>query len=491
MSEVNEHEATYSPEDNKLRLYFSERIDRAEWDALKAAGWAWTMKQASDMCAHWTPEREDQALDMAGYIGAEESTRDERAADRAERFGGYLDKRLDEARGHAAAYEAGPAIHGHQSQARAEASARKHDRQAVRALNQWDKAEYWQSRTAGVINNALNLDRPAVRARRIKELKKEIARKDKTIQYWGEGDKYAQRAARWSNQLSLRLSYEQEIYAAQVGDTFEALDIQAGGLIGSHVIHRVNKSKLTGEVNSIAILGTKRDGKTPALVSLVTTQFKAADYTAPTAETLAKLKAERATLNAAKPKPEGAGIKLLNPTDDDAERLQALLNEREAGTMKKWGKEPQGVLRLTQAQYSAHSKGAYRRLDVQEMIPGGDKVSDSYRSAPQLPACVKLRGEWGIAPRVIVLTDKPQKALPAELFHDPLPDMRAAFLNDSEKVARLQEAAALPWSDKMTDEQRALFHEAQLVGLAYKSSMSQFGLSKLGLRLICGQEVEA
>ena len=109
---------------------------------------------------------------MAGVISPEEYGPEERAADRAERFAGYREKRRAEASGYADTFEAGPAVHGYQSQKRADRAARRHDRQRVNAVSQWNKAEYWQERTAGVISNALYRAQPEVRRRRILKLEK-------------------------------------------------------------------------------------------------------------------------------------------------------------------------------------------------------------------------------------------------------------------------------------------------------------------------------
>ena len=168
------HRASYSPQDDKLRLFFAFRIPREEWDALRAAGWAWTMKQASDMVAPWTPEREDQALALAGEIEDEDEPREDRSADRAERFTGYMEKREGEAEGFAGRYEHGPRVHAAQDAGRAERSAARHDRLGARAASKWDAAEYWASRTRGVIAHALYLELPAVRHRRIKGIESEI-----------------------------------------------------------------------------------------------------------------------------------------------------------------------------------------------------------------------------------------------------------------------------------------------------------------------------
>ena len=168
-----DHRATYCPEDDKLRLYVG-RVPRDQYDFLRAQGWQATAKQDCDFSAVWTVSRKATALAYAGIIEDEDQGPEDRAADRAERFGGYRDKRLDEATGHADRYDAGPQVHGYQSQARGERAAARHDRQAGRAVDAWDKAEYWTSRTAGVISNALHRSSPAVRMGRIKTIEADL-----------------------------------------------------------------------------------------------------------------------------------------------------------------------------------------------------------------------------------------------------------------------------------------------------------------------------
>ena len=98
------YEATYCPEDDKLRLYVG-RVPREEYEFIRAEGWTSTPKQDCDFVAVWTPSREATALQYAGFIGDEDIPPTERAADRADRFAGYQEKRLDEATGHADRYE--------------------------------------------------------------------------------------------------------------------------------------------------------------------------------------------------------------------------------------------------------------------------------------------------------------------------------------------------------------------------------------------------
>lgn len=67
-------DATYSAEDNKLRLYCSERLDSDLYSRVKEAGFKWAPKQDLFVAPRWTPAREDLCLELAGDISAEQST---------------------------------------------------------------------------------------------------------------------------------------------------------------------------------------------------------------------------------------------------------------------------------------------------------------------------------------------------------------------------------------------------------------------------------
>src|SRR6266545_3807456 len=85
--------ATYSPEDNKLRLYSIARLSRDLYDRVKAAGFIWAPKQELFVAPMWTPEREDLLLELCGEIGDEDTSLVERAEARAERFEDYSEHR--------------------------------------------------------------------------------------------------------------------------------------------------------------------------------------------------------------------------------------------------------------------------------------------------------------------------------------------------------------------------------------------------------------
>lgn len=464
------NEATYCPEDNKLRLYIG-RVPRDEYLKLRAEGWTATPKQTCNFVATWTPVREDTALEYSdGIIDDEDQSPQDRAADRAERFGGYLDKRREEAGIKADSYDAGPQLHGYQSQALAERRANQHNRLATRAVNLWDKAEYWQHRTAGVISHALHVSTPGVRMGRIKELEADIRKREKEhaeqvkiyglwqkvltlegehahklayalVNTFSSGYNYkhprqadksetslyslmtfeqdpitAQEAAtlwfachndpatsqdRWLNHYRLRLAYENQMLEAQ-GGRAAFVEMEPGGFIGNRQVLKVNKSPATGRVVSVQVMGEarhfwrdtnyKQEETRPCLLTLNIERLKSDVYRPPTDE-------ERAAFYQGKKeaKEERGIIPTINPTKEEAEKLQTQMNA-EAAIMdkgKNYPRKPGKVEETTQREYS----GSYKDY----------RAMNEYRG-------IKIRTRvhgWSSAESVVVITDKPQKAFPA------------------------------------------------------------------------------
>ncbi len=535
-----DNRATYCPEDDKLRLYVG-RVPRDEYEALRGEGWTSTPKQDCDFAAVWTPDRENTALAYAGIIEDEDASPADRAADRAERFTGYLDKRLDEATGHADRYDAGPSAHGYQSKARAVRSADRHDRQATRALNSWDKAEYWQTRTAGVISHALHLSSPGVRMGRIKTIEADLrkaesnhreatenaqARFDSMLSVvehaagtrdkpkapasladfrwelsrlredegvadeapstpeqvrravvisamtsgygnpeawkalakeakagtrpaadlaaeWLEGrtrpeDWNPETGTRYTRHLKLRLAYETQMLEAQ-GGRAAMVEMVPGGFIGGYQIHKVNKSNATGRVVSVGVMVKTHgkncwgnpypEGKDPGerMEQIKTERLSSSSYRAPTDEERQAFAAGKKAAKAAAPK--STAPPLVNPTLEDAQRLQALFN---AANVTRWEGEhgrpvegapsyytppkPAEVWTMTQEQYSAASKGSYSKFETRELCQGGALASKSWNRKVTAPLVAKVR-VGGYEPyRVVHITDKPAKPLPAAVW---------------------------------------------------------------------------
>ena len=282
---------------------------------------------------------------------------------------------------------------------------------------------------------------------------------------------------RWRTHLELRLAYERQMLEAQ-GGTAAAIDIEPGGLWRGSLIVKANKSHETGRVTSVEVKvprvkdydhrARRAKGCEFDMLYCKTERAAPGDYTPPTPKSLEALKATKAAVTAAKKKANAGKPKLLNPTREDAETLQAIWNERNERTITPAGE----VVEMTQKAYSARSKGGYAICSTVEIQQGGRERSRSYRRVSQLPAVAKGRT---FRQNVVILTDKPQKPLGA-MLDDPRPMMRAAVL---ERFAELQTLAGRSWlNDEWTHEAKRLFHDACVVGLAYHDSQTQFGLSE-------------
>lgn len=523
--------ATYSPEDNKLRLYVG-RVPRDEYEKLRAEGWTSTPKQDCDFVATWTPARVKTCLFYADIIEDEDQSPEDRAADRAERFGGYLDKRLSEATGHADHYESGPMAHGFQSEKKAERAAARHDRQGTYASDAWSKAEYWQRRTSGVIAHALHKSSPGVRMGRIKEIETELRGLEKAQAGYAEqylrisaiaeepnalaeivakqyyngdisegvrsvcdtiagGGKHrnpcnpsapqayyfehiktefvptvADYAAyylrthhhpdsegfqttsisQWIAHSKLRLAYENQMLEA-AGGRAGHIEMIAGGFLGGRQIQKVNKSSVTGRVTSVLVKDNKPssvnhwgnpwpDGIAKILSHTVETErLDPSAYRAPTEEELAEFLG--AKKEAKKNAPKKDACPLMNPTEEDAQRLIALWNaegekEREDAVKRNgYASEyiPSKVVHMSQARYSELSKGSYSRVETRGIRRAAFREpSNKYHTSAEGkriaatygPAIFKLRisslGNYYAPPLIIILTDKPQKPLPSAVW---------------------------------------------------------------------------
>lgn len=180
--------ATYSPQDDKLRLYPASRLDDATYQRVKAQKMQWAPKQQC-FYAVWSTTREDLLLDLCGHIDAEESTREERAADRAARFENYSAKRESEAKQAQNAVDdiakfivpGQPILVGHHSERRHRRDIQRMQDGMGKAANLWKTASYWQDRAAASLAHARYLEKPDVRYRRIKKLEAEKRKHEKTI----------------------------------------------------------------------------------------------------------------------------------------------------------------------------------------------------------------------------------------------------------------------------------------------------------------------
>ena len=184
---MSDHTATYSPEDNKIRIYPAYRLDADEYARVKAAGYKWAPRQEIFVAPMWTPERHDLAVEMCGEIGDEDTSLAERAEDRAERFEEYSDKRATEAeRAHEYVQSitdgiplGQPILVGHHSERHARKDAQQIENGMRKAVSLWETSSYWTRRAAGALRAAKYKELPAVRARRIKTLEADKRKRER------------------------------------------------------------------------------------------------------------------------------------------------------------------------------------------------------------------------------------------------------------------------------------------------------------------------
>ena len=169
--------ATYSPEDNKLRLYTVARLPSELYERVRAAGFIWAPRQDLFVAPKWTPAREDLLIELCGEIDDEDTSLMERQNERAERAGGYSEKQLAISnaagkRSDAMAYQMNgqPILVGHHSEKRHRRAVARMQNLAQKCVEAWRTSEYWQRRAAAAIAHARHKLRPDVRRRRIKKL---------------------------------------------------------------------------------------------------------------------------------------------------------------------------------------------------------------------------------------------------------------------------------------------------------------------------------
>ena len=174
--------ATYSPEDNKLRLYASSRLDEETYQRIRNAGFRWAPKQELFVAPMWTPEREDILIELAGEIEPEEMTMAERAEAKVERIDAAINKKNEEVNAfHRAANSISERFHGgqpilvgHHSERKARKDHERMDKAMQNASVAMEKARYLAYKAKGVELHANLKNRSDVRARRIKTLLAEL-----------------------------------------------------------------------------------------------------------------------------------------------------------------------------------------------------------------------------------------------------------------------------------------------------------------------------
>jgi len=184
------YRATYSPDDNKLRLYSLNRLDEETYKRVKDAGFKYAPRQALFVAPMWTPDREDLLIELAGEIEDEDQSLFDRQEERAERFEEYSEKRAAESEQVLAAVDSlasaipfgQPILVGHHSERSARKHARKIENGMRRAVNLFETSGYWERRAEASLRHATYKERPDVRWRRIKKIEADLRKAERRLQ---------------------------------------------------------------------------------------------------------------------------------------------------------------------------------------------------------------------------------------------------------------------------------------------------------------------
>jgi phospholipid N-methyltransferase len=293
--------ATYSPDDNKLRLYATSRLDPETYERVRAAGFIYAPKQGLFVAPSWTPNREDLLIELAGEIDDEDTTLVARAEERAERFDDYKESRIEDAQRADKAVRSitehipfgQPILIGHHSERHARKDAERIASGTRKTFQMWSTARYWEDRAAGAIRHAKYKELPGVRHRRIKGLEADLRRAQNAFtpcpktkpQMWEDGErvwitngtrgghwvksallpKIEAGSKRWMAHLENRIAYEKAMLGEAGGLVADRHQIEVGGKVlvrGEWVaVVRINRGA-NGSINSIRtapISGTRGD----------------------------------------------------------------------------------------------------------------------------------------------------------------------------------------------------------------------------------------
>ncbi|MEM8561512.1 MAG: DUF3560 domain-containing protein [Pseudomonadota bacterium] len=473
-------DATYSPEDNKLRLYASERLDEALYARVKAAGFKWAPKQDLFVAPGWSPEREDLCIELAGEITAEQTTVAERAEAKAARLEALAGKREREAYGYVAAAEriserfafGQPILVGHHSERKARKDQEKMNNAMCRSVACFEAVDYWNYRASAVERHANQKTCRRTTLNRIKTLLADLRTYQRRINH----GQFA--LARWQDIAALEDERQRHELIDGLSGAFahdghfapelpvgdkrksmwsalrdgdvtpdEALQITVDYWVKrnqspyyfrwvSHLLNRLayeraelgEVPRFEGALTPVIIQGFARahgadkpkatkTGDGFMLVSNLPLPVHIGEGTELTLsdaewrDLMQGLGYEVIITERAKStKPS---CPLINPTPEQAEKLQALWNADAA--KGKYGR-PNGVSTVTQAVYSRNSKGDYSPFNTIKLDQHGRRI---WSNRDATPVCrVRTGGGRSClhqAEAVVVIEDKPQKALPLDL----------------------------------------------------------------------------
>jgi len=451
--------ATFSCEDNKLRIYASERLDDDIYQRVKDAGFRWAPKTTLAERAELKAER----LENLAVKRAHQSSVFFNAADEISRR-----------------FEFGqPILVGHHSERKARKDQQRMHSAMDKAVKAHKAVDYWNTKATGVERHANRHHAPRVRANRIKKLMKEFRDHQRAInhchlcvQLWTElsatedHEKLIERVRYfegaqleagsaspfdWDVTTAKRSVDEAKEYAANCIEHWEnAAQNPTRKRITAHVLNRLGYelgesggvSRYLGELSAVILQAfardhgshkpkAKKEGAGWVLESMVPLPahigkgcnitgnddfwrdlMQSAGYEVP-------VKKERR-------KNTSKSVPLINPSVEEATQLQAMWNakakakhETTPGTMNF-----NAISELTQKQYSARAGGSYSPCSTIELDAEGNKVWDSHKGKSADPICrirvfSKISASVYAPSSVISITDKPCKALPIEWTTEP------------------------------------------------------------------------
>ncbi|EDX7993150.1 DUF3560 domain-containing protein [Salmonella enterica subsp. enterica serovar Saintpaul] len=312
-SPAQSYRATYSPDDNKLRLYAALRLDDETYQKIHAVGFRWAPKQELFVAPAWTPAREDVLLSLAGDIEDDDNTLFDRQEQRADRFSGYSEKRAVmlferaeywEEQAHAslrlAKYKERPDVRYRRIR-KIEADKRKAERniaQAQKYLTMW-RAQTLDLKMARLISNYDHIytcftlekyPRPPEKSQHEGQMSLHSALENEIITFEQARDiaaPYHERTIRhqqrWLNHYQNRLAYERAMLDESGGVVTRTQDFEPGGQVQSRgewlTIIRINKSG--GAVSSVV---TPYYSFMRCNGTMTLTPDRITDYKAPSAE---------------------------------------------------------------------------------------------------------------------------------------------------------------------------------------------------------------
>lgn len=483
--------ATYSPEDNKLRLYASQRLDADTYARIKAAGFKWAPKQELFVAPAWSPDREDLLLELAGEIEAEQMTLAERAAAKAERLEGLAQKRTRDANrfSEAAAsiserFAGGqPILIGHHSERRARRDRKRVDSAMSNSVKAAKAADHWLYKASGVERNANYKALPSVRARRIKTLLAELrtlqrnfAQAEHHLALWRKieaANPTAEQLRAIVGGMDFRATGPYGAIAALDRGEITAADYIARRLSENEATlksqrlarwfeHTLNRlayeraelgpvERFTGDLTAVTLQAFAREqgAESPKakqtdygwlLSSPVTLPAHVGDgreleLTADEWRDLMQGVGYAVAVREPKKRGKSTAPPLINPSAEEAVRLQALWNAQAAERSARRDSVPvpvTNVRNLTQAAYSANSGATYSVFQTVNLDANGKRIWPSYqRMSEREPAACRVRvgprgdSSFYAAESVIRITDKPSAPLPIQ-WPEPVADQKAA-----------------------------------------------------------------